>query len=127
MDARTLSVRNRGPLPPGTVPRLKLQLRLQQYRHRLGLSWRPRCSCGANWRTNPGPMLHNHIWNRIAVSKEELLCDNCTRRRLGHPPTRWELRPCPFNTDHAHYPRGPYVMWRHPWGRFPRWVTLTIG
>lgn len=118
MDERTLSIRNGGPLPRGTMPRLKAELRDYRYRTRIGVCRLLRCSCGALWNTNPGPMLHNHLWARIARSKSEFLCDPCTRRRLGRPPTRYDLRDCAFNFGWF----GEFwtANWRWVLGRFRR-------
>lgn len=52
--------------------------------------------CGLPWRDNPGPMLQNMVWLRIA-KKKELLCHDCTCKRLGRPVCMHDLVVCEFN------------------------------
>ena len=68
-----------------------------------------RCDqCGADYDKNPGPMLYDKVWKRIA-KKLERLCDSCIRRRLGRPILSWyDCTDCPFN----------YGWWRWLSGRF---------
>lgn len=58
--------------------------------------------CGLPWRDDPGPMLQDVVWLRIA-KKKELLCHPCTLRRLGRPIALHDLIVCEFNL----------TMWEH--------------
>ena len=51
-----------------------------------------------------GPMVHDHIWRRIAEPGECMLCDACmyerASERLRRGLTLADLRPCGFNLFH---------------------------
>jgi hypothetical protein len=45
--------------------------------------WMERCdACGNDWDANPGRMLPDDVWTRIA-EPEEFLCDSCIAKRLA--------------------------------------------
>jgi hypothetical protein len=65
--------------------------------------------CGKDFA---GPVLHDHIWKRIADPDERVLCGFCMTdrmaQRLGRVLELADLVPCPFNL--FHHPRSWFAM-----------------
>lgn len=97
--------------PPVNLTEVLTHNRLGLIRDRFHRHY-PRCTCGVLWREDPGPVLHDHLWARIARISREMLCDRCTRRRLGRPYTIRDLKPVPFNYSGS--------FWRWWRGRYAR-------
>lgn len=123
---RTASLRNKFTRTPALSSAMRERYRSDRFQLRMGTRRRMLCTCGTRFHDNPGPMLHNHLWERVARYKLELLCDPCVRRRLGRPFTRWDLRDCPFNFGpdpnwRGPAPHGTTIVW---WGYYPEPLEL---
>jgi hypothetical protein len=60
--------------------------------------------CGKDFA---GPVLHDHLWKRIAEHNERMLCGFCVsermQRRFNRDLKLADLKPCPFNLfQHPH-------------------------
>lgn len=65
---------------------------------RLGRLPRIRCDgCKCDFEKDPGPVLYDRFWKRIARD-HELLCHQCVVKRLGTPLMWWHILDCPWNT-----------------------------
>jgi hypothetical protein len=57
--------------------------------------------CRGDFQKDPGPVLIDWAWKRIAKFDEELLCHKCVVRRMGAPLMWYHILDCPWNTHFA--------------------------
>lgn len=69
--------------------------------------------CGGDFEKDPGPVLYDKVWSRIA-NRRELLCHQCVMKRLPNLSVFYHVINCPWNIDFI----DPFVIARFgPTGR----------